>query len=73
MQIIWLCNQVKRQITKSGVQEAFSGVQVLELVLVVDYTIYLRNGRNKHKVLKRVFDIVNVIKEVPFDLFFKFV
>jgi hypothetical protein len=49
------------------VQEAFSGVQVLELVLVVDYAIYLRNGRNMHKVLKRVFDVVNVIKEVPVD------
>ena len=55
---------MKRQTTKSGAQETSAGVKAVELVLVVDYAIYLRNGGNMPKILKRVFDVVNIMKEV---------
>ncbi|KZS14634.1 putative Disintegrin and metalloproteinase domain-containing protein 28 [Daphnia magna] len=51
--------KVKRQTTKSD-QLAVHNV---ELVLVVDYAIYRRNDGDMYKILKRVFDIVNVIKQ----------
>ena len=53
---------MKRQVRKTGGHES-SGLYI-ELVLVVDYTIYRRNNGDMHTILKRVFDIVNVIKEV---------
>lgn len=55
---------MKRQATKSGLKASPVGVHNFELVLVVDYAIYRRNNGDIYKILKRVFDIVNVIKEV---------
>nr|CAH0109005.1 unnamed protein product [Daphnia galeata] len=56
--------KVKRQATKSGLKASPVGVHNFELVLVVDYAIYRRNNGDIYKILKRVFDIVNVIKEI---------
>ncbi|XP_057368575.1 disintegrin and metalloproteinase domain-containing protein 12-like [Daphnia carinata] len=54
----WQSVKVKRQ-TSNHV-----AVHNVELVLVVDYAIYLRNNGDMYKILKRVLDIVNVIKQI---------
>ena len=51
----------------SGQKEAALGFLVVELVLVVDYTIYKRNEGDMRKIVKRVLDIANSIKEVNKD------
>ncbi len=45
-------------------REAAIGSKVVELVLVVDYAIHRRNNGDMRKILKRVLDIANVIREV---------
>lgn len=67
-QVYVIVKQVKRQTTKSE-QLAVHNV---ELVLVVDYAIYRRNDGDMYKILKRVFDIVNVIKQVKLFNYFRF-
>lgn len=57
--------QVKRQ-TES--HQLTTGVHNVELVLVVDYAIYRRNNGDMYRILKRVFDIVNVIKQVSLSV-----
>ncbi|KAI9559167.1 hypothetical protein GHT06_015956 [Daphnia sinensis] len=52
--------KVKRQTRTSDVL----AVHNVELVLVVDYAIYRRNDGDMFKILKRVLDVVNVIKQV---------
>ena len=48
----------------SGQKEAARGFQVVELVLVADYAIYKRNEGDMRRIVKRVLDIANSIKEV---------
>ena len=48
----------------AGQKEAARGFQVVELVLVADYAIYKRNEGDMRKIVKRVLDIANSIKEV---------